>query len=386
MILDEDEDTIQIYSNIYALCKKWKHDLLCGTKDDQLETLTWLLAAVEGDEETVRALGGIATVIADLTSNECTDEQVRDLADSLLEACLANFPAGLRFPCRGAIVPPLFVKSPDGFSLRLYQSPDGVKAIPHMVWPSSIVLSRWLCLPQTVSWIQDRYGSSCRVLEVGGGTCIAGISYSMQYPSHDVVLTDVDVNAVRNASYNAKRLNKLNATRSKPVSCVVLDWDDDVDFYDHVTANSFDILLGADVVHENSMATGLWRAITRYLKPGGTACIVNPTLRSREGVAKFQFILSQIQQSSQANLSKMSENGYDWIVDGTDHQSRWEVSMCHVVNPALRAGIEEDTADIPLDFYAIMRGSLLMAEASDLTSKQFDYETDILKKLLAVTI
>ena len=200
-----------------------------------------------------------------------------------------------------------------------------------MVWHSSVVLARWFSRREVARWFEEKFASGTiarRFLEIGGGNCIAGMAFAAQIDdgSWDVVLTDADAEAVRNAVYNASKQDSL---RNRSVRCETLDWDADEDFCARHGARTFDVIIGADVVHEESMAPGVLRALDRYLAADGLAIVVNPAPHSRGGAASFQKLLDE---------------------------RAWRVETHHGISDSiLCVGIEEECEDVPLDFYVIRR-------------------------------
>ena len=334
MILPEDTLALQYYDSLQLRCSDWKHNCQHGTKDLQLLALQDMIQCVHEDEEAVCIITSLSAIITHLmTSDEVIDE-VRDLADTLFEMCVTFCPSGVEFPSRSssqrrAI---FFLALSGSMSLRAHRTLGSSKAIPHIVWHSSIVLARWLQRESTVRWAQGltdvNFGNA---LELGGGTCIPGLALAAVLPSWwTITLSDVDIHALKNAAYNAKRHRRLGySSTSLRVTTELLDWNNDEDFYSK-NANSFDLIIGADIIHENWMADGVWRAITRYLKPNGIAIIVNPSPKSREGADRFQSILASQRDSQE-----------------------WDISVTRVTNLSLRAEIVDETEDIPLDFYTI---------------------------------
>ena len=194
-----------------------------------------------------------------------------------------------------------------------------------MVWHGSVALGRFVSRAETRAWTRAFAGR--RRLEIGGGTSIAGMTFAARCPDWDVTLTDVDAGAVANTAYNAKKQTQYLDAFAR-TTARVLDWDDDDEFHEE-HANSFDVIIGADVVHEEHMAPGVVRALKRYLAPGGCALIVNPAPASRSGAQTFQNLL--------------------------DEES-WNVQRCLITSPIICVGMEEECEDVPLELYVIRDG------------------------------
>jgi len=156
---------------------------------------------------------------------------------------------------------------------------------------------------------------------------IAGMTFAAHNYDWQVTLTDRDAAAVSNAAYNVRRQQTryLVDEYASATTARILDWDDDDEFFEQ-HGNSFDIILGADVVHMQHMAPGVVRALRRYLAPGGYALIVNPIPASRGGAETFRTLL--------------------------DEES-WSVVRHPVMSPIICVGMEEECEDVPLELYAI---------------------------------
>jgi hypothetical protein len=144
------------------------------------------------------------------------------------------------------------------------------------------------------------------------------------------VLTDVDEDACENARYNVEKQQKVYFPGGfvTDTRVQVLDWEDDDLFVDEHGEASFDIILGADVVHQEDMASGVVRALDRHLAPHGFAFIVNPAPHSRGGCGTFRKLLR--------------ERG-------------WKVETRAITSPIIIVGMEDECEDVPLDFYVIQK-------------------------------
>jgi len=76
----------------------------------------------------------------------------------------------------------------------------------------------------------------------------------------------------------------------KGVSCEahVLDWDKIDIFQQAHQHRKYDLVVGAEVVHEVSHAAGVLRAIRLLMAAGGKAVIVNGAAKHRFGIVEFQ--------------------------------------------------------------------------------------------------
>jgi len=298
------------------------------------------LDAVRDDEEYIVCVGRKADVLMKRMACGDPDDVVSELASEIFETCCARAPRGVRFPSAGETQHGRFARCATGslarpleLRLRLPREEVGetTKAISGMVWHSSLCLGRWLSRRETMDWMREfreGRGGGGRCLEIGGGLMVAGMTFAAQCGDGwtSIVLTDGDANAVENARYNVhKQRRHVERFAAQNVEVDTLDWNDDEESFE---SRSFDVILGADVVHQEDMAGGVVRAIDRYLAPDGIALVVNPAPHSRGGAATFQSLLA----------------------DGD-----WNVVKRSITNSIITVGIEDECEDVPLDFYVIRR-------------------------------
>lgn len=93
---------------------------------------------------------------------------------------------------------------------------------------------------------------------------------------------------------------------------------------------TFDVVLGADVVHERGMAQGVARMLGRHLgrSPDAVAVIVNPAPAHRSGAADLP--------------SALESNGMAF-------------ASTRVTSAMLRVGVMEETEDVRLDMFLVRR-------------------------------
>lgn len=300
------------------------------------------LEAVLDDEEYIVCVARKANALMKRISRG-DDDVVSELASDIFETCCARAPRGVRFPSAGETQRGRFARAATGslrapleLRLRLPREDVGetTKAISGMVWHSSLCLGRWLSRRETMDWMREfreERGRGGACLEIGGGLMVAGMTFAAQCGDGwtSIVLTDGDPNAVANARYNVhKQRRYVERFAGRNVEVETLDWNDDEEFYAARGGRSFDVILGADVVHQEDMAGGVVRAIDRYLAPDGIALVVNPAPHSRGGAATFQSLLG----------------------DGG-----WNVVKRSITNSIITVGIEDECEDVPLDFYVIRR-------------------------------
>lgn len=299
------------------------------------------LEAVLDDEEYIVCVARKANALMKRIGRG-DDDVVSELASEIFETCCARAPRGVRFPSAGETQRGRFTRAATGslarpleLRLRLPREDVGA-AISGMVWHSSLCLGRWLSRQETMDWMREFREERGRVdgslcLEIGGGLMVAGMTFAAQCGDGwaSIVLTDGDPNAVANARYNVRKQRRyVERFAGRNVEVETLDWNDDEEFYAARGGRSFDVILGADVVHQEDMAGGVVRAIDRYLAPDGIALVVNPAPHSRGGAATFQSLLA----------------------DGG-----WNVVKRSITNSIITVGIEDECEDVPLDFYVIRR-------------------------------
>lgn len=278
------------------------------------------------------ALGAAGAHKALLRLTAAEDEVVAEAAGLAVDACLASLPPGAPFPADagasaeetpeevlnvGRLATPCVVRL-----RRAREAPTvATKLLGNVVWPSAVVLARWLC-GRSAETVQGR-----DVLEIGAGLGLVGITAALLDARH-VRLTDRSTLLCENLRYNAE-LNGVGLT----CDAAVLDWDEDECAGRH---DAFDVVLGADVVHEEPMAEGVLRALRRHVAPGGRAIIVNPAPEHREGCATFQALLEK-------------EDDF-WA-------SRVTTRLLFDDDPLLLVGLMEETEDVALDLYVLTRAS-----------------------------
>jgi len=346
LVLPEDERALADERARDDEALAWGRALRAGDGDERRRALVEMLAAVRADEEYVCAIGRVDGALAAVVGGEFNDgengEGIVDLASEVFESCARATPPGASFPARGLAQPGRFALAHVGSSrrpltlrLRLVRERGLTRSVSGMVWHSALALARWISREETLAWTRARFfreGERRRCLEIGGGTMIAGMTFAVQCgESWDVVMTDAAPDAVKNARYNVERLdaNLKRAGLARRATTATLDWNDDDAFHEE-NARSFDVVLGSDVVHEEHMAGGVFRALTRYLAPGGVAMIVLAAPHSRGGAETFQNLLRA-------------------------HEDEFIVRTRRIKNAIVCVGIEEECEDVPLDAYMIAR-------------------------------
>jgi hypothetical protein len=173
--------------------------------------------------------------------------------------------------------------------------------ISNMLWAGSLVLVRHLQsnphLIPSVRCIHDGQDTPPQILEIGAGLGAGGLGVAV-LARHlnravSVRITDFDVSAV-DMICSSVRCNMLVPTSDAAhVSAEghVLDWDRLDDFRDRCGHSTYDLVIGAEVVHEKSHAAGVLGAVRQLMSKHGRAILVNGAPKHRFGVAEFQEML-----------------------------------------------------------------------------------------------
>ena len=117
------------------------------------------------------------------------------------------------------------------------------------------------------------------MLELGSGLGLCGM-VAAHYAS-TTVLSDFDPWLVsqisQNLSFNRRSLGNSHG------KAVVLDWDR----LDESDILPVDIIVGSEIVHEPNMGIGVFGAIMRFLKKGGSAFLMLASSQNRFGMEIF---------------------------------------------------------------------------------------------------
>jgi len=166
----------------------------------------------------------------------------------------------------------------DGFPFRIAEQ-SGETIIRH-VWDAGIILSAAAtCNPvsllpdelQTFMQMTGIYGAT-KILEMGTGVGVLGISLAAQFPEAKVVVTDLEDAEpfVReNISINSPNFPHLREN----ISFRTLDWGDRR-FPDWTLNETFDLIVMADVTYNTSTFVALADTLEHLLKHGATGAQV----------------------------------------------------------------------------------------------------------------
>lgn len=133
------------------------------------------------------------------------------------------------------------------------------------LWPGAVLLSEVVA--------REPWHEGTRVLEIGCGLGLAGIVGLLQGLS--VRFTDYDTTPLDFAS----RSTLANSIDPSRFSTARLDWREPPD-------ESYELILGADVLYEHRLVPLVAGLLARMLAPGGLAPIAGPYRVAAEGFAK----------------------------------------------------------------------------------------------------
>jgi predicted nicotinamide N-methyase len=318
--------------------------------DDSLRELVVVLSAggIEADlaANAFGRCGGhmfLLQLLEDASDN-VSEDTIR-LAETATELCMSLCP---RFPMKATTVDAKnecdlmrctveinseLHASGEALSVHLCRRPNpsdtentAVITISNMLWSGSIVLARYLqARPYLIPGVDFSATDSTmknRILEIGAGLGLGGLGAAVLArhlrKAVDIHITDADPAAVDMicSSIRSNRFSSAppvgnvddNSRGTAELDCPVrtsasvLDWDK-IDLFvagqmgdgDCVGGQAssesivqYELVLGAEVVHETSHAAGVLLAIRRLMAPHGMTIIVNAAPKHRFGAAEFQ--------------------------------------------------------------------------------------------------
>ncbi len=199
--------------------------------------------------------------------------------------------------------------------------------VGYYLWDASIAMAYWLVK-------NSIFFKNKKVLEIGCGAGLVGI-VAASYASR-VYMCDFNLKIIENVSYNIKlNSKKAHSNNKKQYNCccvnddmqvkgVAFDWET-VDFSiykkDGLKKESMDVILGADVICQESDCYNIARVLKYYLtKDTGVAYFLHGTEEHRFGVEKFATAM----QSEGFNVVNMddviNENGeYQTFIASNRH-------------------------------------------------------------------
>jgi hypothetical protein len=154
---------------------------------------------------------------------------------------------------------------------------DSALGIPGVVWDCALVYLAWL--NKNFSSIQEKYKvSEKKVIELGSGTGICGIAFSLLHPKK-LVLTDMKPNLeniTRNIKENEKCLQE-RGVNSEEISVEVLNWgESQPDTKTLIDRHGpFDLIIGSDLIYsDKDKADLLWTLTTLSLAAKNNVTVI----------------------------------------------------------------------------------------------------------------
>ena len=257
------------------------------------------------DERDVNAMGqlGFHPVLLSM-SDSSPDGSISDLANELVTRCVRLSSDGC-FPVLSRRVeeynsafagrnhPAYFTHDVGGgISLCIKSRAEKAAAVENMLWPASLSLARWIAKNQREVLsraFQNERDGKFRALEIGAGLGTVGIAVCKLLESIYTGTMADDQRGLTHETFVTDRTSRITSTIRENVllnnldpelQCIpcVLDWDflnpssgkDTLDHHDNLasytTPNSFDLIVGSEVVHELGHDDGVLSAIKLYLK------------------------------------------------------------------------------------------------------------------------
>jgi predicted nicotinamide N-methyase len=146
------------------------------------------------------------------------------------------------------------------------------------IWSASIVLSRWLV--DNKGWFLNK-----NVCELGAGAGLPGLTCGIACNPKLIMITDYLPHCVENIEKNIE-INKLSSSSSFSHA---VDWSKDATWpkLSNDTQQTFDVLLGSDLIYDIEMIPSLLSVVTKLLNSNGIFLYVAPTSK-RDGMDEFK--------------------------------------------------------------------------------------------------
>eukprot|EP00934_Nitzschia_sp_Nitz4_P001471 Nitzschia sp. Nitz4//scaffold4_size323378//141485//142729//NITZ4_000657-RA/size323378-processed-gene-0.282-mRNA-1//1//CDS//3329553390//1471//frame0 len=136
------------------------------------------------------------------------------------------------------------------------------------IWSASLVLARWT---------RDLVWENMSVIELGAGCGVPGLAVAAAEKAPKIVyLTDLNPDTVSNMEHNIG----LNGLKNSKAMC--MDWSDTSSW----PQEKLDVVIGSDLVYQESLVPLLQKVVLGLLKPGGSFYYVAPE-SGRAGLDTF---------------------------------------------------------------------------------------------------
>ncbi|TNV72380.1 hypothetical protein FGO68_gene12920 [Halteria grandinella] len=176
--------------------------------------------------------------------------------------------------------------------------------VPLVVWRASLSLSQWLDKNQT-QWLKSS-SDPVSALELGSGTGLLGLftikRLLQENQGSKVTLTDMEQSSLDLLAKNIE----LNALTTEQVSASYLKWGD---FTSPIGEQSFDLIVGSDIIYNNYVLEPLAQTIEKLLKPGSNAYIANNKVRYDNYGRQFEVELEKAGLIVQERIDIQEDKG-----------------------------------------------------------------------------
>lgn len=196
--------------------------------------------------------------------------------------------------------------------IQLYEPSLTADNLGWKTWGSSMILSQILVeRDENFNIEQFKDSGSLRVLELGSGTGLVGITWATKWrelygdtiDNVGIFLTDLP-EIVDNLKQNVKD-NELD----RLVQVDILDWTNPGTFIEKYGDDQFDVVLVADPIYLPEHPKWIVNMINRFMKPNGVCHLEIPI---REKYAKERELLNDLLRDTKLSIIEQKyEEGYD---------------------------------------------------------------------------
>eukprot|EP00977_Amphora_coffeiformis_P028960 scaffold38028_cov191-Amphora_coffeaeformis.AAC.5 len=210
--------------------------------------------------------------------------------------------------------------------VRVKQNSEAQTHTGGVVWETSYLLLGYLLgqqRRQKQQQQQQQPRSVGRIVEVGAGCGMLGISLAVAGQASEVILTEVDL-VMPLLQENVDENQSLLVSSRVTMRACRLDW---TQFKQdakkaHLEPHSVDTIVGTDVVFTPKLVEPLWQTL-QYLSHARTVIYLCVQIRCAasheillENAAAYGFVMEQIMNNSSSNNNKDDDNSDDGDEDG----------------------------------------------------------------------